>query len=325
MASVISYKLSVRIEVKKQKIKKFESMIPKLSPWLHTFNFDDKVFVGHINGIFGKSFVTQNSPINEIKKFKELFFKIDHEAHNNFFKDIFKDLAEDCSTALDIASATGKFSFILSQQKFKKIYSSEIRKNQCEQQKLIIDCASNPKFKKIIINNDKISADSKDFIKLYKNKKIDLVLSAGLLYHLSNPIQHLINCREIAKKYVIVNTKTHFLHNGCSEWSYKFEDKEWISLAWEGISAVPHYYWLPKFYKNIGFKSCKVVYPKIYSKIFHDFDKFDRKVSYKLRLSNFLSKFNVNIGLNKLLDLRRKNPYENFDLHPLFLTYILEV
>lgn len=325
MSIIISYKLPVRIDVKKQKFKKFESMIPKLSPWLHTFNFDDEVFVGHINGIYGKSFITKKSPKNEIKKFKELFFKINHDAHNNFFRNIFKDFVNECSVALDISSATGKFSFILAEQGFKKIFSSEIRKNQCEQQKLIIDCAYNPKFRNIFVNNDLISADSKEYIKLYKNKNVDLVLSAGLLYHLSNPIQHLINCREIAKKYVIVHTKTHFLYNGCSEWSYKFEDKEWISLAWEGISAVPHYYWLQKFYKKIGFKSCKVVYPKIYSKIFPDFDKFDKKVSYKIRMSNLLSKFNINIGMNKLMNLRKKNPYKNYNLHPLFLTYILEV
>ena len=216
----------MRINLRKQKFKKFESMVPKLSPWMHFFNFDDKVFVGHVNGIYGRSFITKKSSKSEIKKFKELFFKIDHDTHNNFFRDIFKDFINDCSVALDISSATGKFSFILAEQGFRKIYSSEIRKNQFEQQKLIIDCAHNPKFKNVFVNNDLISADSKEYIKLYKNKKVDLVLSAGLLYHLSNPIQHLINCREISKKYVIVNTKTHFLYNGCSEWSYKFEDKK---------------------------------------------------------------------------------------------------
>ena len=315
----------MRIGIKKQKIKKFENMIPKLSPWLQPFNFDDKVFVGHLYGPYGKSFVTKKSSTNEIKEFKELFFKINHDLHQNFFKDIFNDIVGDCSVALDIASATGKYSFILSELGVKKIYSSEIRKNQCDQQKLIIDCANNPKFKNIIVKNDTISADSKEYIKLYKNKKIDLVLSFGLLYHLSNPIQHLINCAEIAKKYVIVHTKTHFLHSGCSEWAYKFESKDWVSLAMEGISATPHYFWLPKFHKKIGFKSCRVVYPKIYSRIFPDFDKFNRKVSYKMRMSNLLSKLNVKIGLNKLRDLKIKNPYENYTLDPFFLTYVLEV
>lgn len=314
----------MRIGVKKQKFKKLENMIPKLSPWFHTFNFDDQIFVGNINGLFGETYVTKKSSTNEIKKFKKIFFQIDHDFHNNYFKSIFANFIGNCSSVLDIASATGKFSFILSELGFKKIYSSEIRKNQYAQQKLIIECADNTRFKNVVVKNDLVSADSKDYVRLYKNKKIDLVLSAGLLYHLSNPIQHLVNCREIAKKYVIVHTKTHFLYNSFSEWSYKFEN-DWVSTAIDGVSAIPHYFWLQKFYKYLGFKSCKVLYPETYAKFFPYFNKFDRKISYKILLSNIFSKFNIYFGMSKLMHMRRKNPYKNFNLHPAFLTYILEV
>ena len=70
-----------------------------------------------------------------------------------------------------------------------------------------------------LIPNTYMNLSGQSVALFLKNKKIDLVLSAGLLYHLSNPIQHLVNCREIAKKYVIVHTKTHFLYKFYSRMS----------------------------------------------------------------------------------------------------------
>lgn len=172
------------------------------------------------------------------------------------------------ATVIDLASATGKNSFIAADYGFGRVISSEIRKNSNEQQKLILECADNPDyFDRIEAINDPVSADVPEFPDRYREYQADVVMSAGLIYHLVNPVQHLLNLHAMTRRYVILRTMTHDIRAAEDSWRLLLEECDVITkAAASGVSWTPHFFGLTRLLKEIGFRRCEIHYPEPYAR-----------------------------------------------------------
>ena len=222
------------LKLKDESIKPFRARMDELSPWMHHYKIDDETYTGiyPVDGLYQKyTYCNSTSDKKVINKFSNAYENMDFSAKRRFFSEIIKSISLDTkkSSALDISSATGKHSLWLVEEGFSKVYSSEIRKHQVEQQQLILDSLEDQSYKnKIHVNHDEIYADQKEYQELYKDKDVELVLSFGLLYHVANPIQHIINCRAISNKYVVIYTRTRISPYEVDAWTLKQEDPNFL-------------------------------------------------------------------------------------------------
>ena len=319
----------MQINLKRNKIRFFESKMNNLAPWMHSFKFGENIYTGYFKYDDIKeslTFVNNKSSTKEISILKNCYHKKNHSIDKDFFFKVLDELKISTNekrkmNIIDISSATGKKSLWSVDYGFKKVIASEIRKNQTEQLKLILDCASNKRYLESITPfNDITSADSNTFNKKYKKfGKIDLVLSFGLLYHLSNPIQHLKNIYNMTSKYAIIYTHTHSNPFASNLWELTTEDKKWITKATQSVSLKPHYYGLIEQLKKSGFRKVKIAYPEIFSKNFNRFNKFDKLTKLQVIFFQNLSRFGINLNLMKNYNF---NYFKNTNLNPNYFAYI---
>jgi SAM-dependent methyltransferase len=108
------------------------------------------------------------------------------------------DVAE--TTFLDIACATGLYSFHLAARGAKRVRGVEIREQQVEQARLLQRL--DERFARAPLTFDlQTSGDDPAFL---AGERYDVVLSFGLLYHLADPWQHLRNLRRLARRGVVL-------------------------------------------------------------------------------------------------------------------------
>ena len=319
----------MEINLKKKKVSFFESKMDVLAPWMHSFKFGENIYTGYFkydNLKKNLTYVNSKSPKKDIAMLKECYNKRSHTIDKSFFFRILDEFkippkVKENMNIIDISSATGKKSLWSVDYGFKKVIASEIRKNQIEQLKLILDCTTNEKYRESIIPfNDNISADSDTFNEKYTEfGKIDLVLSFGLLYHLSNPMQHLKNIYNLTSNYAIIYTHTHSNPFASNLWELTTENHRWITKATQSVSLKPHYFGLKEYLRKCGFKKVKIVYPSIFSKNFNNFDKFDRLTKAQIIFFQNLSKFGINLNLMKNYNL---NYFKHTNLNPNYFAYI---
>jgi 2-polyprenyl-3-methyl-5-hydroxy-6-metoxy-1,4-benzoquinol methylase len=322
----------MHIDLAPERVEKFHAAMGDLEPWMHHFRFGPETIVGKYPRDGLRNDHTWCNPESDgelIALIQKAYEVLDSETERKFFSDLIKAVGIDPSQSsiLDISSATGKFSFFSADLGFKKVYSSEIRPHQCEQQKLILECAKSDLFRsKIAVSNDTISADSREFAGLYADKDINVVLSIGLLYHLANPIQHLLNCKEIARDGVIVGTQVHFSPYSTAGWVLKAEDPSWYTQAVDGISWTPHYMWLPLNAKRLGFKSCKVFYPKSLQKYVPGYAGFSRSQRLRFVYHQVLERlFGLQLGLKKASVMSRRSDWPVLSFSAERMYYVLSV
>lgn len=311
---------------------KLFSALPELAPWMHTYKFDDQAYAGlyYCAGISREnSWCNPESDQALIRDFQRAYEDTDPDDEKAFHIERLNllDIERAESNVLDIASATGKYSFLSADAGFRHVYSSEIRPHQCKQQRLIIECAESDIYRnRITVSNDAVSADAPGYADLYADKDIDVVLSLGLLYHLANPLQHLLNCREIARKAVIVSTKVHFSPFSTNEWVLKLENREWVTHAFEGVSLTPHYRWIPENAARLGFSSCKVAYPSVFHDAVPGYDRFDRGQRLRLLLGRMVNRFaGPRVGLERIISEADSESWQHNSFHPEWMSFILTV
>ena len=297
---------------------------------MHSFKFSENLIVGYFKyeGVGGElTYINSKSSKQDKKKVNNAYLKRNHDLEKKFFSQLINFLGytkeqKKRKSALDISSATGQKSFWLADEGIGKVTASEIRKNQTNQLKLILDCALNERYKKIInAKNDLESADSTEYLKKYQKNKHDIVLSFGLLYHLNNPLQHLKNLYKISNKHVIIYTHTHNYFNCNNLWELTPENEEWITKAYEGISWKPHYHGLIDYCKKIGFKKVKMFYPDIFKVNYPYFDRTERY----FKTLNLINKSLMKLGIKPRVAKNFEFSYYRYsNLNPNFYAYICE-
>ena len=141
----------MQINLKRNKIRFFESKMNNLAPWMHSFKFGENIYTGYFKYDDIKeslTFVNNKSSTKEISILKNCYHKKNHSIDKDFFFKVLDELKISTNekrkmNIIDISSATGKKSLWSVDYGFKKVIASEIRKNQTEQLKLILECASN--------------------------------------------------------------------------------------------------------------------------------------------------------------------------------------
>lgn len=319
----------MELELKRDRIKNFENRMSEIQPWMHFYKFGENIFTGYYKyeGL-GQSltYVNSKSKNEDIRKMKRAYGEMNEQAWQRFLSKIFDKVStqhEKDKCLLDISSATGKISITAVNNGFKKVVASEIRNNQCEQLELILNSLKQERYRKAItVINDSCSADSKDFPKKYSDMGIDVALSFGLLYHLANPFQHIVNLREITRKYAILYTMTHHSPFCKNKWVLTIEDSEFITKATSSISWTPHFTEVERVCKKAGFSNVDIVYPDEFEKNFPDFKKQSLLTDMKLIFAKILNKaFGIRFGMEKNMDF---NYFKYLNLNPLYFAYILE-
>jgi hypothetical protein len=254
--------------------------------------------------------------------------KRDRMVWTQFVNSLFDRVAPDRSERgqmrlLDVASATGQLSMMAVDAGFGRVISSEIRLSQCGQQELIMTSLADRKYRDTIdLVHDPTSADAETFPDRYSAFEADVVCSFGLLYHLANPVQHLINLRLMTRRYVILYTMAHLYPLGKRLWSLTLEDRTWMTKATSGVSWMPHLLELARVAREIGFRSVTPVYPEMFRKHFPDYDHYTRMTDAKLLLQMACDKlFNLKLGSARNF---RPEYYRHAGMSPAYFGYVLE-
>lgn len=150
--------------------------------------------------------------------------------------------------AIDIASATGRHSFELARAGIGSIRGVEIRREQVEQATLVRDVDRSGQLATVEFEHDPVSADDPGF---RAGERYDVVLSMGLLYHLSDPVQHVRNLRRLTGRALMLQTFTHARDRGF--WQHVREDPGGITKAMSGTSWIPHFDDVPVLLREAGF------------------------------------------------------------------------
>ena len=318
----------MKIDIDPEKREAFEARLAELEPWMHAFQFGPETIVGFYKyeglGLDETSCTPQSDP-QRIRRLQNAYALRNHAEHFGFYEDMLSIIPKgerEKLSVLDLASATGEFSFWAVDQGFGRVTSVEIRDNQVAQQRLILDSTSNADYRnRIELIHEPMSADVPAFAERYGALKPDVVFSFGLLYHLANPIQHLRNLYDITQRYAFIYTTTH--HEPCSEaaWILRFEEPEIITKGVEGANWRPHFNGLIKTLKHIGFRNVRIAYPPRFARHFPEYDRYDQRARRRMRLANLLRRAGLTTGYLRNFE---REYYRYSGLNPNYFGYILE-
>ena len=269
-------------------VERFEAQMEALAPWMHAFQFGQSIYTGYFKYEHltpPLTWVNSRSPAADVARLEQAYHRQDHTLWPAFLERLVGDIARDeraRMTLLDVGAATGRNSLLAVDMEFGRVLSSEIRDNQSAQLRSILDSARDARYReRITAIHDPVSADDPRFPERYTAAGVDVVLSAGILYHLANPVQHLANLRRIARRAVIY-TMTHFHPFAKRMWWLELEASEWITKATAGVSWTPHYLEVPRLCRALGFERVRIVYPEIFERNFPDYHRAARVTDLKL-------------------------------------------
>jgi methyltransferase family protein len=311
-------------------VRSFEDRMEALSPWMHSFKFGENIYTGYYKheGLGELTYVNSRSDPAAISRMRAAYHTRDRLAWTQFVHSLFDRVAPDRRKReqmrlLDVASATGQLSMMAVDAGFGRVFSSEIRPNQCAQQELIAASLADRKYRNAIdLVYDPNSADAETFPDRYSAFEPDVVCSFGLLYHLTNPVQHLINLRSITRRYVLLYTMAHLYPLGKRMWSLTLEDRAWMTKGTSGVSWMPHLLELARVARETGFRSVTPVYPEMFRKHFPDYDRYTRMTDAKLLAQILCDKL---FGL-KLGSARNFRPeyFRHSGMSPAYFAYVME-
>ncbi|HUP32897.1 MAG TPA: methyltransferase domain-containing protein [Gaiellaceae bacterium] len=233
-----------------------ERDIERRAPWMHPYHFGGPVYVGLFkhHGL-GVTFTTSGASPATVERMRGAF-----EAYMEAqpFHDVDVGLARIAEETgrtlsemrvLDIASATGRYTFRAAQLGAPEVVGVEIRPSQVEQAHLVHQVAANLSKLPVMFVHDPTSADADDF---RHGERYDIVLSMGLLYHLRDPLQHLKNLARLARRGVLVHTMAN-IYGRRGLWMPMVEDPRQMTKAVEGLGWAPYFRELPELLRSAGF------------------------------------------------------------------------
>ncbi len=308
-----------------------EERMAALAPWMPAYKFGESIYTGYYKyeGVSGDlTCVNSRSAPADVALLRQAYARRDPIVWPRFVEQIF-DLVEPdrarraAMRVLDIASATGQLSMRAVDAGFGRVLSSEIRANQVAQQQLILQSLQDSRYRNTIeVMHDPTSADDEAFPAGYAAFAPDAVFSFGLLYHLANPLQHLINLRDITRRVAVVYTMTHISPFSKRAWYLTVENKGWITKATSGVSWTPHYLEVIRLAREVGFRRVTLAYPEMFARHFPGYDRYTRATDLKLaaeKVSRML--FGIHWGAD------RNQRFEYFryaNLNPNYFAYVLE-
>ena len=322
----------MELALKMDCVKYFESKMGELAPWMHSYKFSDDIIVGYFKyeGLGENlTWINSSSAPSDIQKMRRAYALRQEDLSKKFFSKIIDHIPIQKSQmknmcVLDISSATGKNSLYAINEGFGKVIASEIRKNQCDQFQMILNCIEEEKYKRsIVVVNDPTSADLPVFPERYlAEDRPDIVLSFGLLYHLTNPLQHILNIHKISKKYAVIYTMTHYQPLADRAWLLAIENPDWITKAVGSVCWIPHFLEVKRLCENVGFKNVQIVYPDCFEKNFPDFKHYTRSTKTKLIWQKLIHRFlKIRTGMLKNQDF---SFFQYMGLNPNYFAYICE-
>ncbi len=284
----------MRFELKPDASTKFEDRLEALGDWFHSYSFGDSIFTGFYKAeglSWGKTWCNSRSDPELIAALRGAYRRRDLGPWRDTLFSTLRRLEIDPakSTALDISSASGRNSFFLSDYGFARVIASEIRENSHLQHRLILDSIVDRRYaERTTTINDTISADASDFPDRYASEDVDVVCSFGLLYHLVNPLQHLINLKRITRRYVLLFTKTQLevslgLHDRRG-WMPTIESTDDIANAAFGFGWTPHFYEVARTAEQVGLRLIGIDYPAPFTVNFPYFRARPREVFFRRAL-----------------------------------------
>lgn len=321
----------MQLKLNEKKIDTFEKEMGNLAPWYHSFKFAEDIIVGFYkyHGLsFDLTWVNRQSARSDIEKMHRAYHERDESLWNAFFSEVLDSLPiqnKSESTLLDISSSTGKNSIYCVDHGFGKVISSEIRQSTSEQHRLIIESLEEENYKnKIELINDPVSADDAIYPQRYVDRNIDVALSLNLLYHVTNPYQHIENLKQVTKKYAVLYTKTHHNRHSYSSWNMVLEKMDLPTQAMYGVGWTPHFLAIKELCERVGFKIRGVKYPTLFMQNFPHFVTSDYFTAEKrMRMDQLLY---------RLLKIKRgycinhdRDYFEFTNLDPRYFAFILEV
>ena len=230
-------------------------------PVMHFYNFSELLYTGYFKyHVRSQKYAFEESD-QEFQDVRRIYNSV-MDAQWLWRVDKIKEIIGDYEnkSILDIACATGIYSMHAAISGFKNVLGVEIRNEQVQQAKTIIDCCTElSDLSNLSIRHLPESADSTYFTECLGGKRFDIVFSFGLLYHLSNPIQHMANVYNLTNEVALFQTETHsnpFARN-CLD--YNYENSEWLTKAVSGVSLTPHYSIVPVLLSNVGSKRVDIL------------------------------------------------------------------
>lgn len=244
------------MDVEAQVTPELEADLLAREPWMHRYRLAPDVIVGNFkyHGI-AESACVSSSPPDLVARMQAAY--ADYRAGDPEWQ--VRELASRLGglagrSILDIASASGRFSFALAANGADDVLGVEIRSEQVEQAELIRDADTSGRFAGVRFEHDPTSADDPAFL---AGREFDVVLSMGLLYHVTQPLAHIRNLRRLAREAVLVHTMTHAGERGY--WRLVEEEPSGITKAWEGIAWIPHYEDVAALLREAGFANVEVL------------------------------------------------------------------
>jgi SAM-dependent methyltransferase len=227
-----------------------ERELRRRTPWMHPFRLGEEALLGTFkyHGLADTVFLN-SSPPDSLARAREAYADIVSGrpfAHLDVALDRLG--AEPGATYLDIACATGLYSFHLSDIGG-DVRGVEIRPEQVEQARLLQGLDQRFATAPLRFDHVPTSADDPAFL---EGEHYDVVLSLGLLYHLGDPLQHLRNVRRLAQRGAIIYTLTN-VYGKPGLWSHIAEDPNIFTKATSGLSWMPYYRDLPRLMLEAGF------------------------------------------------------------------------
>jgi 2-polyprenyl-3-methyl-5-hydroxy-6-metoxy-1,4-benzoquinol methylase len=225
--------------------------MPRLAPWMHPFQLGPQTYTGYFKWLgFPETYWTPASPGPALTQTQQAFEDYMQGRPYHHMEALLERLGPSRGhyTALDIASATGRYSFYLAAHGLGQVTGVEIRPEQVEQAQLIQRLAPELATKPLQFVHDPTSADDPTF---RAGESYDVVLSMGLLYHLANPVQHILNLSRLTQRVLVLKTLIH--RRFAKYWQLVLEDASFITKATQGISWIGHYSQVAELLRQAGF------------------------------------------------------------------------
>ena len=305
--------------------------LSRLAPWMHPFKFGANTFTGYYkyHGLDSDlTWVTDTSPPGYITRLRAAYEHFTaHDEWTPFLLSLFgqgEARPLDDQTVLDIGAGSGRNSLLAAQAGFGMTTAVEIRPNQSAQLQWILDGAADPRLRaRVRAQHEPLSADDAAFGEKYA-QSVDVALSLGLLYHLANPWQHLINLRRIATRRAIVYTLTHQNPLAKQMWFMTPEAAGWITKAVAGVGWTPHYFDLRRLCLQAGFSRVTLHYAPRFAK---HFPRFNAPPT-RLRDVQLLSAMMLHRSTGLRIGAMKNQDFEYFRstaLNPNYFAYVCEV
>jgi SAM-dependent methyltransferase len=320
----------VKLELDPAMRERFEGHMGELGPWMHDYSLADDLLTGYFKyeGLGELTFVNSQSPAADIERMRRAYDLRQREVWTTFVESLFDRVARRADRQamhlLDIASATGQLSLRAVQAGFGRVTSSEIRESQIAQQRLLLECLADRTYAaRITPVHDPVSADAPDYPQRYAAEAVDVACSFGLLYHLTNPYQHLANLFAITRRHAVIYTMTHFHPLAKNMWYLTVEDARWVTKATDSISWTPHFLEVERLCRAVGFRRVARCYPEVFRCRFPEMTEgYARATDFKLAACMAVHRLTgLSLGHLRNHDFRLFQP---LNLNPNYVAYVCE-